>query len=155
MTAHKTIKGFSLLEALMVVGIIGCLLGISIPNYVSYRIRAEWASLYMTVRHFMDAEDLHMITNNEYYPKQTIVRIQRGAAYRIPCLHVAFPEGHKHEFRVYGNNYIHSNETYNEYYIYVYADFDFNGNGKKDEFYYRTVIRGSETILHRKLNQVR
>ncbi len=152
--SRKKIGGFTLIELMMAVAIMGVLAGISIPNYIAYRQRADYAALQATMRFFMDAEDIYMIDHSTFYPVNGRIRVKSGVGRSIPELKFRFPAGHKHTFYIYGMNRRRRRTMYNYYYILVYADNDFNGNGRKDIFYYVTYFRNNEPIYHREFFQI-
>ena len=133
-------NGFTLIELIIVIAIIGILAGISIPNYLSFTKRARYKVLESTLRILMDAQEVYMMDTYEYYPRRGRINIPRGAFRRIDELGYAFPEGHLHRYRIRGIN----NRRNNRYIIDVWADFDFNNNGRNDRIQCITWLRNGE-----------
>ena len=50
-------KGFTLVELMVVIAIVGILTAISIPNYSRYRAMADRAALFATLKYLMDGQD--------------------------------------------------------------------------------------------------
>ncbi len=151
----KGTDGFSFIELLMAMIIVGVLAGISIPNVLTYRKQAEFAALKADLDIFMDAQDAYFTVNNKFYPDSGRINIRSGVAYDIPELGFSFRQGHKHRYRLYGRNVSNRRRTINEFWIYVYADEDYNGNGRNDRFRYWTRIRNGQFQYQRRFQQFR
>ncbi len=135
-------NGFTLIELMVVIAIIGILAAISIPNYSAYRKKAYYASIQATLRFLMDGQDLYMLANEEFYPRRGRINIPKGVSRRIDELAYTFPDGHLHRYRIRGIN----NRRNNRYIIDVWADFDFNGNGSNDRIQCITWLRDGRTF---------
>jgi len=146
--AEKTTsKGFTLVELMITIAILGILAAISIPNYSVYKAKAEYASMLTTLKYLMDGEDLYFLENGRFFPKN----IPSGTAVDIPELAYSFPAGHKNRYRIRVIN----NKRRNRYIITAYCDFDSNGNGKKDRFTAITNIVRGEVRKYRVIRQLR
>ena len=64
-------KGFTLLELLVVVAILGILAGLAIPQYHSYRSRMEVASVMSNCRSLFRAFTLFYMENDSMFPSNT------------------------------------------------------------------------------------
>ena len=140
-------RGFTLVEILIVLGIMGILASISIPNFRSYMEKAELASMQTTLKYLMDGEDFYFLENDAFFA----VNVPSGTAKEIPELGYNFPDGHKNRYRIQVNN----NKRRNRYVITAYCDFDSNGNGKDDRFTATTDIRRGEVRKNREVVQTR
>ena len=143
--SEKKNSGFTLLELMVALCIIGILTGISIPLATAYKLKADYANLELTLRYLMDGEETYFIENGSFYPENYgIVTIDRGEQRALPELKYTFPEGHKHRYRILGFNRNLLGYQYNILYIYVYADFDLDGNGRDDLYIAQTYLTNNK-----------
>jgi type IV pilus assembly protein PilA len=59
-------KGFTLIELMIVIAIIGILAAIAIPNFVSYRMRAYDSDAQSNIKNLMTAEEAYFVDNATY-----------------------------------------------------------------------------------------
>jgi prepilin-type N-terminal cleavage/methylation domain-containing protein len=137
--------GFTLVEVMITLAILGILASISIPNFRSYQARAEYASMRAALKHLMDGEDLYFLDHRSFYPTSGNINIPSGTARDIPELAYSFPQGHKNRYRIRGTN----NANRNRYIITVFCDFDSNKDGRNDRFTATTDIRRGVVRLNR------
>jgi prepilin-type N-terminal cleavage/methylation domain-containing protein len=64
--ATRTDRGFTLLELLVVVSIVGILASIAIPQYAAYRARGFDSIVEAQVRNVATAQEAYFITNGTY-----------------------------------------------------------------------------------------
>ena len=134
-TQKTASKGFTLVEIMISLAILGILASISIPNFRSYRGRAEKASMLITLKYLMDGEDFYLLENDGYFA----VNIPSGTAMGVPELACSFSEGNKNRYRIRVTN----NARRNRYQILVVCDFDSDGDGRNDRFTATTnIVRG-------------
>ena len=147
-SAEKTTsKGFTLVEIMISLAILGILASISIPNYRMYKDKAEYASMMTTLKYLMDGEDFYFLENGAFFA----VNVPSGTAKDVPELAYSFPDGHKNRYRIRVKN----NKRRNRYIITVYCDFDSNGNGKNDRVTATTNILRGEVRKNREVVQTR
>jgi prepilin-type N-terminal cleavage/methylation domain-containing protein len=140
-------RGFTLVEIMVAIAIIGILAAISIPNYRIYKDKAERASVYTTLKYLMDGADIHLLNDGG----NLTVNVPKGSAREIPELAYNFSEGHKNRYRIRVRN--RPNRVF--YRIDVYCDFDSNGNNRDDRFRAMTDIRRGEVRKNREVVQLR
>lgn len=98
-------RGFTLVELLVTVSIIGILMGIAVPIASGYRAKAEYSNVLATLRHLMDGEETYLLEKDAFYPEGFgVVSVGRGEEKAIPELKYTFPAGHKHSYRILGFN---------------------------------------------------
>ena len=147
-------KGFTLLELMIVIAIIGILIAISVPNVMRYRKQAEFAALKAELNVFMTAEDAYYTVEGKYFPDNNVITVSSGTELYIPELGFTFKKGHKHRFYLYGYNLAYGSEKYNYCYIIVYADEDYNENGSSDMLYCLTYLYNNQMLSHREFYQL-
>lgn len=141
------IGGFTLVELMVALAILGILAGISMVNASRFRAKAEYAAIQTTLRSLMDGEDLYFVENDKFYPERGRVNVASGAQRSIPELAYNFPSGHKHRYTIQGRN----TARLNRYIITVRSDLDLDGNGRRDRFVARTVIRRGRLRVNRRV----
>jgi len=149
----NTSKGFTLVEIMITIAILGILAAISIPNYRLWKDKAEVASMLTTLKYLMDGEDFYNLENGAFYPGSGTLTIPRGKAVDIPQLAYSFPAGHKNSYKIAG---VIARPPHNRqrYKITVDCDFDSNGNGKDDRVIAVTWIVGGEVRKNRLITQL-
>jgi prepilin-type N-terminal cleavage/methylation domain-containing protein len=150
LTLGKNHKGFTLVEVMVSIAIVGILAAISVPNFRMYMARAEYASMSATLKHLMDGEEFFFLAHDLFHPKNGNINIPSGTAKDIPELAYSFPKGHKNRYTIYGVN----DANFNYYQIDVRCDFDSNNNGSNDRFIAITVITRSAVSLNRVVIQL-
>jgi len=140
-------QGFTLIELLVSVSIIGILIGIAVPIANVYREKAEYSNVVATLRYLMDGEETYLLENDTFYPEGFgMVSVGRGEEKAIPELNYIFPAGHKHSYSILGFNLEWGGGKINISYIYVYADFDRDGNGRNDLYIAMTYLKDGEPM---------
>lgn len=140
-------KGFTLVELMVVIGILAVLTATSIPLVSAYRLRAEFLELEVTVKHLKDGLEFCYLENDEFYPEvsgawmQTgEVVVDRGEAAEIPEILYTFPEGHKHKY-VFKRYKFDLGIEYDLAEIKIYADNDYNRDGMNDVYKVKMYMR--------------
>ena len=147
-TEKTTSKGFTLVEIMISLAILGILASISIPNFRSYMDKAECASMLTTLKYLMDGEDFHLLENGGFFA----VNIPSGTAMDVPELAYSFPAGHKNRYRI---NVINNDRPRNRYQITVFCDFDSDGDGTNDRFTATTNIVNGQVRKNRLIVKTR
>jgi len=144
---QKRIGGFTLIELMVTLAILGILASIGVLNGARYRAKAEYVAIQSTLRSLMDGQDLYFVENDQFYPQRGRINIPSGAQRNIPELAYNFPSDHKHSYTIQGRN----TTRLNRYIITVRSDLDLDGNGRRDRFVARTVIRRGRVVVNRQI----
>ncbi|MBT3258718.1 MAG: prepilin-type N-terminal cleavage/methylation domain-containing protein [Deltaproteobacteria bacterium] len=147
LTKNTTSKGFTLVEIMISLAILGILAAISIPNYRLWKDKAECASMLTTLKYLMDGEDFHILENGTFFA----VNIPKGTAMDVPELAYSFPESNKNRYRI---NVI-NNARRNRYRITVFCGFDSDGDGRDDRFIATTNIVNGQVRKNRLIVKTR
>jgi len=72
-------KGFTLIELMTVLIILGVILGIGVPRYLKIQAKAQWDADATTIENFARAEQVYATQRNDFSPvKINAVLIQKG-----------------------------------------------------------------------------
>jgi prepilin-type N-terminal cleavage/methylation domain-containing protein len=139
--------GFTLIELMVTLGIVGMLASLAVPLAASYRKKAEYAGLTATLRYLMDGQEAYFIEHDSFYPAGLgSITVGKGQEKDIPELAYTFPAGHKHRYIITTINLNVGTWKLNYYWIYVYADFDRDGNGQNDLYIATTYFMNNDPI---------
>ncbi len=146
-------RGFTLIEVITTLAVVGVLAAISVPNMKAYLLKTEYTALDTVVQFLMRAEEIYYAEEDEFYPQQGTINIPKGVKVSIPELGYTFPEGHKHRYVIYGLNRDLGPRKIRYYYILIYSDFDFNNNGRNDLFMVITYMLNNDYVYKRWIRQ--
>ena len=104
----KRERGFTLIELVVVIAIVGILSATALPFYNTYRMRTYGSEAKVMIKQILDAEVTYYLDNDTFYPLNigdTIV-ISHNSALNNPAditqikqaLNIIIPEGHNLDF---------------------------------------------------------
>lgn len=113
----KNSAGYTLIELLTVVTIIGILASIAIPNYRGYRDKAKMVTVYTTLHQIRLLQEVYWTDHEDFFDDTNGIEIQipRGQTYTITK---GIDEITKEKF----------------YLVVIDTDFDRNQDGTKDTY---------------------
>jgi len=76
----KNKKGFTLIELMIVVAIIGILAAIAIPNFLTFRLKAKTSEAKSNLGAIRTVEEAYKAEEDEYYPQGSTIALYPGAA---------------------------------------------------------------------------
>ena len=86
----KTDRGFTLIEILIVVAIIGILAAIAVPNFLNARIRAKVGRARAELRSIRTAMETYRLDNNQYLQRGSVNRRDELALLTTPIAYLSF-----------------------------------------------------------------
>jgi prepilin-type N-terminal cleavage/methylation domain-containing protein len=105
-------RGFTLLELMVVVAILGVLAATAVPLIGVYRQRASGSEAQAMVKQILDAEIMYYLEHNQFFPDNATYTITHpggqspGNAQQeiMDNLNVSIPTGHRLDFSITGIN---------------------------------------------------
>ncbi|MFC1500221.1 type IV pilin protein [Candidatus Zixiibacteriota bacterium] len=125
-------EGFTLIELIMTITVLGILVTISIPNFTSYKAKASFTIIEEQIHFIEQGEELYLVEHNAFFPENARIDIPSGVHRTIPELGLTLPEGHPHRYVIYALNEEEGGVGYSNLYIIVYADIDMDSDGEND-----------------------
>jgi len=145
-------SGFTLVELMIVIALIGILASIAVPMMKNYVIRAKYSTLNSVLHQLMDGQDTYFLENGSFYPDGSFgrLRINAGEEIDIPELGYKFPSSHSNQIVIQTMNFtLRRGGKVNLYTFTVDTDFDSNGNGRNDRYIVTTDFRNEAPRIQR------
>lgn len=79
LSVRKNDNGFTLIELMVVIAIIGILAAIAIPQFASYRTRSFNTAAVASIRSFSTAQEAYYVDNRSYTTSLDLLKNQYGA----------------------------------------------------------------------------
>jgi type IV pilus assembly protein PilA len=76
----KNKKGFTLIELMIVVAIIGILAAIAIPNFLTFRLKAKTSEAKSNLGAIRTVQEAYKAEEDEYYPATSTIALYPGGA---------------------------------------------------------------------------
>ena len=77
MLIKKNVQGFSLIELMVAVGIMGGMTTLAVPQYGKYKLKAARTEVKATLANIHGAQELHMVDKNYYSPDLTDIGLDK------------------------------------------------------------------------------
>lgn len=139
--------GFTLVELMISLAIIGILVATTAPLANTYRLRAEYLDLKTTARYLMDGMETYYIENNDFYPPSPPgstfwwsppLIVSKGEEKYISELKYTFHQGHKNSYTfnrfIMKWNFGFFKINWDWAWVVIDTDFDYNRDGKNDTY---------------------
>ena len=133
--------GFTLIEVIMTITVLGILVGISLPNFTASKAKAHYVAIEEYIHFIEQGEELYLAEFGTFFPENGRIDVLSGVHRDIPELGVTLPEGHLHRYVIYALDEEQDGIGYSNLYIIVYADVDMDGDGENDVLISTTSYR--------------
>lgn len=145
-------QGFTLVELMVSLAIIGILIATTVPLANTYRMRAKYLELKLTLGYLMDGWETYYIETNDFYPKATssfisivTVTVNAGEEKYIPELKYTFPKGHSHQYKFRRLKFPFFN--IDQCWFEITTDMDYNPrNGINDTYTVYMYVRNNKPV---------
>lgn len=102
-------KGFTLIELMVAIAIIGILAATAVPMYSTYRQRARTAEAQIMLKNLADAQIAYFLDNNKFYPSDGNAKLvlhegQSDAGEIASNLHITINQGRYLDYNLYADN---------------------------------------------------
>ena len=132
MSRHGRQDGIGLIELVFVILVLGLLAGLALPNYNALKLKAEYAAIETALRTIELGMERYHSEHSAYFPTSGRRDVPRGEAVAIPEIDLALPEGHLHRYVFYTLPDEETGLEAQRYYVLIYSDLDFDGDGRND-----------------------
>ncbi len=137
--------GYTLIELLTVVTIIGILASIAIPNYKGYRDKAKMVTVNTTLRQIRLAQEVYWTDHKMYFPDPSAPIVDQSGSLTVAGLDmkIYLPHGQKYSIATLDD----STNNKKSYTVVIETDFDRNQNGVNDQYLYTRVVDNSGAVI--------
>mgnify|MGYP000530016658 CR=1 FL=1 len=144
-----SVAGYSLIELLTVIAIIGILATIAIPTYHGYRNKAHMSTIYAALRQVKLAQEVYFTDHGKYFGIQGV--IEGPASKEVIGLDVEIHIPNQQRWAITSKTTAEEEATSenppNYYQVFIDTNMDRNQDGNTDQYvYYKKADAGGSTI---------
>nr|WP_320050877.1 prepilin-type N-terminal cleavage/methylation domain-containing protein [uncultured Desulfuromonas sp.] len=132
-------SGYTLIELLTVVTVIGILITIAIPHYVGYRDKAQMTTIYAAIHQIQISQEVYKTHNQIYYSFGDTVLTHDDSPVGVDDtdLEIYIPKGQKYQIQT-------TTDFEADYFtVSIQANFDRNTDGINDLY----IFKSDETTI--------
>lgn len=144
-----SVAGYSLIELLTVIAIIGILATIAIPTYHGYRDKARMSTIYAALRQVKMAQEVYFTDHGKYFGIEGV--IEGPTSKEVIGLDVEIHIPNQQRWTIISQSTTEeeasSENPPNEYQVVIDTNMDRNQDGNTDQYvYYKKADAGGSTI---------
>ena len=80
-------KGFTIIEVITTLAVVGVLATISVPNMMAYVLKTEYTAHEAVLNFLMRAQEIYYLEEDEFFPQQGTINIPKGVKMnKLPAL---------------------------------------------------------------------
>jgi len=149
MKGFSSRAGYSLIELLTVIAIIGILTTIAIPTYHGYRDKARMTTIYTTLRHVRFSQELYFTDYGEYFGFENV--LPGPGSYELSDSDVEIYIPNQQIWAISSSKSTAEDDSTeivsHKYTILIDTNMDRDQNGERDQYeYYKKADAGGSTI---------
>lgn len=149
MKGFSSRAGYSLIELLTVIVIIGILATIAIPTYHSYRDKARMSTIYAALRHVRFSQELYFTDYGEYFGFENV--LPGPGSYELSDSDVEIYIPNKQIWAISSSKNTAEDDSTeivsHEYTVVIDTNMDRDQNGELDQYeYFKKADAGGSTI---------